>query len=200
MTDQQSELIARLRRECEEVLDGDIEETELDDIVLAMLPSATAETELDDVVKGAIDALALSSEHVSVDDRRRLTDAAKQGTRFNQRSHQPLQLVLEGARAELHLDASAVADGLGIPAESLAAYEAGNRPLTQLEPDTLAHWVNRMGVPADLAESAIRRSFSLAGSGPRFGGRQRGAIDQTAHDFISKFLDALSDLRSSEGA
>ena len=125
MTDQQSELIARLRRECEEVLDGDIEETELDDIVLATLPSATAETELDDVVKGAIDALALSSEHVSVDDRRRLTDAAKQGTRYNQRSHQPLQLVLEGARAELRLDASAVADGLGIPAESLAAYEAG---------------------------------------------------------------------------
>ena len=199
MTDQQSELIARLRRECEEVLDGDIEETELDDIVLAMLPSATAETELDDVVKGAIDALALSSEHVSVDDRRRLTDAAKQGTRYNQRSHQPLQLVLEGARAELRLDASAVADGLGIPAESLAAYEAGNRPLTQLKPDTLAQWVNRMGVSADVAESAIRRSFSLAGSGPGFGGRQRGAIDGDAQKFIDQFLVALNDLRS-EGA
>ena len=196
MTDQQSELIARLRRECEEVLDGDIEETELDDIVLALLPSATAETEFDDdVVKGAIDVLALSSEHVSVDDRRRLTDAAKQGTRYNQRSHQPLQLVLEGARAERHLDASAVADGLGIPAESLAAYEAGNRPLIQLEPGTLAQWVDQMGVSADIAESAIRRSFSLAGSGPRFGGRQREVIDRAAQEFISQFLVALSDLR-----
>ena len=199
MTDQQSELIARLRRECEEVLDGDSEETELDDIVRAMLPSATAETEPHGGVKGAIDALALSSEHVSVDDRRRLTDAAKQRTRYNQRSHQPLQLVLEGARAELRLDASAVADGLGIPAESLAAYEAGNRPLTQLKPDTLAQWVNRMGVSADVAESAIRRSFSLAGSGPRFGGRQRGAIDGDAQKFIDQFLVALNDLRS-EGA
>jgi len=200
MTDQQNELIARLRRECEEMVDGEIEATELDEVVLSLLPAATADIEFeDDVVKGAIDALALSSEHVSVDDRRRLTDAAKQGTRYNQRLHQPLQLVLERARAEGQLDATTVAETLGMPTESLAAYEAGNRPLIQLGPDTLAQWVGHMGIPADIAESAIRRSFSLAGSGPRFGGRRREEVDEAARDFIRRFLVALNDLHPSEG-
>ena len=65
MTDQQSELIARLRRECEEVLDGDIEETELDDIVLAMLPS-TIDVVLLMRPSRALDTTSVRTNHCSL--------------------------------------------------------------------------------------------------------------------------------------
>lgn len=199
MTDQQRELIGRLQRECAESIDGDVEETELDEVLIALLPAAVAELEFDDdIVTGALDLLATSSEHVSVEDRRRLTDAAKQGTRHNLRAYQPLQLVLERARAERQVDAVSVASDLGIPAEDLTAFEAGNRPLIQLDPQKLAQWVEHMGVGVEIAEPAIRRSFNLAASGPRFGGRPRGAIDEQVQAFIGKFLAAMNDPHSPE--
>lgn len=151
MTEQQRELIARLARECAESIDGEVEGTYLDVELMALLPTAVAELEFDDdVVTGTLDLLATSSEHVSVDDRRRLTDAAKQGARHNLRAHQPLQLVLQQARAESQLDAVSVASGLGIPPEELTAFEAGNRPLIQLDPQKLAQWVEHMGVGVEI--------------------------------------------------
>jgi hypothetical protein len=199
--EQLDDLVDRLRRECVEAVDGDTGETEFDEALLHELPSFVADRGVGgDQVQATIDMLTASSEHVTSDDRQHLIEAAKRGTRFRQRALQPLQIVLESARAELRLEAREIAVALDLGVDEVNAYEAGNRPLTKLLPVTLAKWVTRVDVPTDIAEVAIKRSLSLAEVGPRFGKRPRQGDEAgvSAENFIAAFLDALHHLRSTD--
>lgn len=126
--------------------------------------------------------------------RQKLIEAAKRGTRqWNLREHAALETLLFEARRRRDQEADAIAERLGIGADTIRSIERGESGLGTQPASVLASWALEVNLDRDVLGAALRRSLGTLGAAPAYAGERHLRLEPDQEQFVEDVLRAYDE-------
>lgn len=145
-------------------------------------------------VRREVDAVLAPGQSLEPSARQKLIEAAKRGTRqWHLREHAALETLLFEARRRRDQDADAIAENVGIGADTIRSIERGESGLGAQPADIIASWALEVHIDRDVLGDALRRSLGTLGAAPAYAGERHLHLDPGQEQFVEDVLRAYDE-------
>lgn len=118
--------------------------------------------------------------------RSRLVDAARRGVLARSVGRRPVERLLFDSRRAAHRSIEDVAGGIGADPIALTKVERGDSRITDLTAESVASWVETLGVDGAAAVSALMISLAGTSSSPAYAARPDVDLDPKDEKFVAE--------------
>jgi len=148
-------------------------------------------------IRDEVERLLAAGQAVEPTARSRFIQAARRGARVASAPTRALERLLYEHRIEADLPLDAIATSAGLDSALLRQVERGSEKLTTIGPTATASWIVKVGIPDDVALSALAVSFDTRRPTAAYAaGAQNVETDEATASFIADVKAALEQLRT----